>query len=204
MRLFTSFAIAATFTMTFAIADEPGNGDAPVVMPVEMFFKEMQLLARRVPVGKTKLEQEDSLATLREQIHAKFDDVVLEYRVRIKGVTWKDGLATIQTSSPIHKHKPSARFPFHISPTQPLAIPMSREDATELQTRKPLTFRGKLSFQDGKWGIVGRPPKSQSVFYVKSEDYKQIVSIGTFVTEDYAILIGDEEIFSLHLEAEAK
>ncbi|TWU23211.1 hypothetical protein Pla52o_27470 [Novipirellula galeiformis] len=99
--------------MTFAIADEPGNGDAPVVMPVEMFFKEMQ-------------------------------------------------------------------------------------------TRKPLTFRGKLSFQDGKWGIVGRPPKSQSVFYVKSEDYKQIVSIGTFVTEDYAILIGDEEIFSLHLEAEAK
>ncbi|KAA1258020.1 hypothetical protein LF1_05110 [Rubripirellula obstinata] len=187
-----------------ARADEPSASADPVVMPVELFFKEMQLLARRVPVGNTKLEQEDSLKKLREEIHAKFDGVILQYDARFESVDWRNDLATIKTRSPIRKYKPSSRLPFNITTTQPLAIPASREEAGALQTRKPLVFRGTLCFQDGKWGAVGRPPKSQSIFWIRSENYKQVVSIGTFITEDYSVSLGDDEIFSMHPDQDAE
>ncbi|KLU02304.1 hypothetical protein RISK_005370 [Rhodopirellula islandica] len=187
-----------------ARADEPSASADPVVMPVELFFKEMQLFARRVPVGNKKLEQEDSLKKLREEIHVKFDGVILQYDARIESVDWRNELATIKTHSPIRKYKPSARLPFNITTTQPIVIPMSRGEAGALQTRKPLVFCGTLSFQDGKWGAVGRPPASQSIFWIRSENYKQVISIGTFITKDYSVSLGDEEIFAIHPEQEAE
>ncbi len=187
-----------------ARADEASTSAEPVLMTVELFFKEMQLLARRVPVGNTKLDQEDSLKKLREEIHAKFDGIILKYDARIESVEWKDDVARIKTSSPIRKYKPSARLPFKFTTTQPIAIPMSRDIAGALQTRKPLVFRGTLSFLDGKWGAVGRPPASQSIFGLRSENYKQVSSIGAFITEDYSVAIGDEEIFAVHPTQEAE
>ncbi|WP_442511666.1 hypothetical protein SH528x_003375 [Novipirellula sp. SH528] len=204
--------VSAIFWVTFGLlfgcnatrAEEPSASDEPVVMPVEIFFKEMQLLARRVPVGTTKLEQEDSLKKLREEIHAKFDGVILQYDARIESVDWRNDLATIKTQSPIRKYKPSAKLPFNITTTQPIAIPMSREEAGALQTRKPLVFRGTLSFQDGKWGAVGRPPASQSIFWIRSENYKKVISIGTFITEDYSVSLGNDEVFAIHPQQEAE
>lgn len=179
-----------------ARADEPSASAEPVVMPVELFFKEMQLLARRVPVGNTKLEQEDSLEKLREEIHTKFDGVILEFDTRIESVDWRNDLATIRTQSPIRKYNPSARLPFNLTNQfQPLAIPLSREATSSLNTRKPLKMRAKLKFIDGG-GVVAKPPTSQSVFVVRSENYKQVISVGTFITEDYSIFLGDEEVFA--------
>ncbi len=186
-------------------ADEPLLSVEPVVMPVELFFKEMQLLARRVPVGNTKLEQEDSLSKLREEIHAKFDGVILEYDARVESVDWRNDMATIRTLSPIRKYKPSARLPFNLTNQfQPLSLPLSRDDTSSLNTRKPLKLRGTLKFIDGGWGLVAKPPISQSVFVVRSENYKQVISIGTFITEDYSITLGEDEIFAMRSEQETK
>ncbi len=180
------------------IADEPSSSNKQIVMPVELFFKEMQLLARRVPVGNTKLEKEDSLKKLQEEIHAKFDGTILEFDARIKSVDWRNDMATIATHSPMSKYKPSARLPFLITPRQPIVIPMSREEVGALQTRKPLVFRGTLSFKKGVYGAVGRPPVSQSLLLVRSESYKHVFSIGTFITEDYSVSLGNDELFALH------
>ncbi len=196
--------VAVLLATQAASAGETPTAAEPITMPVELFFKEMQLLARRVPVGNTKLDQEDSLAKLREEIHVKFDGVILEYKVRIASIDWRNDVVSIKTQSPIRKYKPSARMPFNISTTQPLAIPMSRDEAGSLQTRKLLVFRGTLTFLDGKWGAVGRPPKSQAVFWIRSEYYKTVQSIGTFITEDYSIAIGDDEVFALRVEEEAE
>lgn len=205
LKLVIVWAIAAVLLAAqSASSDEPQTAAEPVTMSVELFFKEMQLLARRVPVGNTKLEQEDSLAKLRKEIHAKFDGVILEYKVRISSIDWRNEIATIKTQSPIRKYKPSRRMPFNITTTQQLAIPMSRDEAGDLQTRKPLLFRGTLSFLDKKFGAVGRPPKTQSIFWIRNDNYKSVTSIGTFITEDYAVAIGDDEIFALHVEPEAK
>ncbi len=187
-----------------ATAVQPSASVEPVAMTVELFFKEMQLLARRVPVGQSKLEHEDSLKQLRTEIHGKFDGVILQYDARIESVEWRKDLATIKTQSPIRKYKPSASMPFNITPTQPIAIPMTREEAGALQTRKRLVFRGTLSFQDGKHGAVAQPPTSQSLFWIRNENYKQVVSIGTFITEDYSVFLGDEEIFSMRPQQEAE
>ena len=161
----------------------------------------LQSLQRLWP--KRLNRSDDSLTKLREKIHAKFDGVTLQYDARIESVDWLNDLATIKTRSPIRKYKPSARLPFNITTTQPIVIPMSREEAGGLQTRKPLVFRGTLSFQDGKYGAVGRPPTSQSIFWIRSEHYKQVISIGTFITEDYSVSLGDDEIFAIHPEQEA-
>jgi hypothetical protein len=205
--------VSGIFTVIFGLllggnitrADEPSASADPVVMPVEMFFKEMQLLARRVPVGSTKLEQEDSLKKLREEIHAKFDGVILQYDTRIESVDWQNDLAIIKTQSPIRKYTPSARLPFNLTNQyQPIGIPLSREESKSLNARKPLILRGALKFIDGGLGLVAKPPVSQSVFVVRSENYKQVISIGTFITEDYSISLGDDEIFAMHPEQEAE
>ncbi len=79
LRVNLAWIIAAAMLATQAAsANETSTADAPVTMPIELFFKELQLLARRVSLGKTKLNQEDSLAKMREEIHARFDDVILE------------------------------------------------------------------------------------------------------------------------------
>ena len=176
----------------------------PKVMPVEKFFKEMQLLARRVPVGKTKFEKEDSLAELRKAIHETFDDVIVEYDVRITSVDWKNGMASIKTQPAIDKYKPSRRLPFKITALPLLVIPMSRAEAVALPTRKPLVFQGLLSLREGGLRWNSRPPKSQSIFWVRHEDYKHVLSIGTFFTEDYSVRIGKDLIFSVHRDPEGE
>lgn len=197
----TAFACAiASFMWPLALADEAVESTDTKVISVELFVKEMQLLARRNQPGKTKLEQEDTLSKLLHTIHDEFDGVEIEYDVMIVSVDWRSGMATIRTASPVPRYKPSRQLPFNITTTQPLSISMTREEAAAINSRKPLKFRGKLKFLDGKWGVVGRPPESQSLFWIRSEDYKQVISIGTFIAEDYAVWVGDDELFAVHPE----
>ena len=187
-----------------ASADEKSLSAEPETMPVERFFKEMQLLARRVPVGNTKLEKEDSLAKLREEIHAEFDGVILEYKVRITSVDWRNGFATIKTESPIRKYKPSARMPFTFTMMQPLKVALSREEAANLNRRKPLRFLGTLKFLGGKSVIHGQQPKLFSAFWIRHELYKPFNTVGAFVSESYSVFIGDDEVFAVVAEPEAE
>lgn len=122
-------------------------------MPTKPFLKKIQLPARRVSVGNTKLEQEDSPAKPREEIHAKRVGIVLGYKVQSDFVDWRNEVATITTPSPIRKYKPLGRMPFNIMTKQPRAIAMSREEAAALQT---IIVRGSLTFLDGKLGTLGR------------------------------------------------
>lgn len=190
-------AKSLSFTNVATGEDEMPAVEARVI-PVERFFKEMQLLARRVPVGNTKLDQEDSLKTLRLKIHEEFDGAILEYAARVDAIDWSNEMATFKTLSPISAYKPSAALPFKITKTQSLSIPLSRSATAGVNTRKPLKFRGKLLFVDGKYGSIGRPPATQSVFSIQNSQYKGIVSIGTFITDNYSISIGEDELFAQH------
>ncbi|WP_146535207.1 hypothetical protein [Rubripirellula reticaptiva] len=192
-----TFAFAFAFFVESSVAaNDVDETKKREVVTVEVFVKEMQLLARRNPPGKSELERQDTLSNLRQAIHDAFDEVDLEFEVKIIGVDWKTGMGTFRTSSRVPSYKPSRKMPFKITSTQPLSIPMTREQAAQINTRKPLKVRGTLRFLDKQWGSVGRPPKSQLMFTIRSEDYKQVQSIGTFITEDYVVSVGDDELYA--------
>jgi hypothetical protein len=164
-------------------------------MSVAKLLKDLQLLARRNPPGKTKLEMQDTLAVLRERIHDQFDGQVLEFSTRIINLDWSPEAATIQIQSPVPKHRPSKAMPFVLTAVPTHVIPMSRETAMAISSRKPMRFRGRLKFIDHDFSSVRLP--TRSLFSVRSADYKLVATVGVFVTEDYSVSIGDDEILRI-------
>lgn len=173
-------------------------------IPAQMFFKEIQLLARRHTVGKTELEREDSLKKLREAIATQVDGQWLEFEVGISKVDWSNDVATLSTQAPLRPYKASRSLPFNIVKSQPFKVPMSREEATALNTKKPLVFRGKMKFLAGAWGVVARPPTSQNLFWIRHTDYPTVVSIGTIITEEYSLMLDGQTIIDVQPEAAAQ
>lgn len=202
--IFFTVVSGLLMTANVAAADEPAVSIEQRVMPVERFVKEMQLLSRRVPVGATKLEKSVSLEKLQQEIHDQFDGTLLEYEARIESVDWNHGMATIKARSPIRSHKGSRPLPFTFTMFQPLKIPMTQEEAAKLPTRKPLLFRGTLNFLKGKTVVHGQQPKLYSVFWIRHSEYKPLNTVGAFVTEDYSVSLGDDEIFSVHPDQDAE
>ncbi len=181
----------------FSVANgEEGSREAASnAMSPQVFLKQLQLLGRRHPPGGTKFEQDDRRAALRAKIKEQFAGQLLEYKVRIVDVDWRDGRATIRTATPTPRHRASRQNPFTISFLYSLSIPMSREQAAAIDIRKPLLFRGRMIYEDQKYGAIARPPISQMLFTVRSQYYSSITPICSFMTDDYAVYVGDEELF---------
>lgn len=179
-------------------AEEPSELAEPKAIPVELFVKQMQLLARRNPVGTTKVQKGQSLEELRREVAAQFDGQLIEYEVRLTSVDWYDGMATLKTQNPIPNFKPNRRLPFSFTMSQPLKIPMTREKAASLSMRTRLRFVGTLKLVSGVTVVHNQQPKLYSAFWVRHSEYRPFDTVGAFVSTDYSVFLGDEEVFALH------
>ncbi len=205
MRAITWLAVAILFHSMFGCLGSHGRDESKSasesVLTLQMFFKEMQLLSRRHQVGKTDLDKEDSLELLRWSLKDEFDGKTLEFEIGISRVTWNKDMARIVLNLPMHSVKTSAAMPFDISNLRHFDVPMTREEATGLNTKKPLVFRGKMKFVPNAYAVFNSPPESHVLFRIRHRGYVGIISVGAIVTEDYSIFIDDKVIIAVESNA---
>ncbi len=188
--------IAITLSSGICFGQTPTPPVEPKPQPIEQVIRQLKLLSRRVPLGRTKLQQQDGLEELRRQIVNELDGIPVEYDLRIKSIDWRGGTAILKTTAPVPPGRPAGHHGYQLqaSPSQPLSIPLEREQAMALNPRSPLTITGKLRFVEGRWGNVAHPPKSQCVCLMKHPLHIHGF-YGAFLVEEYIIEIGGKFLY---------
>lgn len=114
----------------------------------------------------------------------KMDGSIIEFKVQIKEVKWKDGFAYVNTLNELP-------LPKSASPAMPLSITkseyqfeMQQSEATKIKPGAWLSFKGKLKFFKGKWGNVGISEHAQQMYTLRHK-FLGVGFLGTFVTNEY-------------------
>ncbi|KAA5535693.1 hypothetical protein FYK55_28320 [Roseiconus nitratireducens] len=195
LRILLAACLHAILSPAAVLANDDVEPTSERSVSAEQFVKQMQLLARGNPPGRTSFDKEGSLASLKKTIHDEFDGTIIEFEVWISSVKWNSGTATIFTSSPIPRYKVTKRSPFTIRATMLFKVPMSRSEAAAIDTRKPIAFRGELAYKEPI--DVARSPQSTPLFSLRSDHYRYVLSLGSFISASYTLTIDDEAVLEV-------
>jgi hypothetical protein len=107
----------------------------------------------------------------------------------VREVRWKDGVAEVYTESFLRKPASGAgRRALKVSRTRPFELTMDEASAAAIRPGARIVFDGRLDFQTGRWGAVGRAMKQQQLYTLNHIELGGL-PLGTYTSPNAKILI---------------
>ncbi len=160
---------------------------------IKKWMLSVQKIGAKYGKGSTQLETERRIEAMIAEFTKEIDGSVIEFKVQIQEVKWKDGVATVTTQNELPLPKsPTAAMPFSFLRSA-LEFDMVQDAAAKLKPGDWLTFKGKLKFHPGRWGSVGVATKSQQMYTLRHK-FLGVGYLGTFTTTEYACQIDREDV----------
>lgn len=161
------------------------KGAKPTAITAKSLHSAMQKAAVKYRHDQNELVNDQRLAAMRQEFVRDFGNPTITYRVKIRRIAWKDGVATLQTNSPMPDVKASNQNPLRFQGPSELELKMEAKEAAGLQPDDWVTFTGTLTLQPGKWGAVGKSTHSQQQFTISHHKLLPGHFIGTYTSVDY-------------------
>ena len=159
-------------------------------MPVRKFLIELQKLGARYGRGQNSAATSAATTELISRIDTEFSGRQLTFTVPVTNVKWEDDVATIRVTYGGARSR--RKLPLKITPHADFQVRMGQQEAQAIRPKTPLKFTGKIQFQRGRWGAVGKATGTQKLHTLRHNDLPG-ASLGTFTSQSYTIAIGRQE-----------
>lgn len=164
------------------VVEDDGKQEKPI--SIKKWLLDAQEICGKYGKGPTKAESDARNETMRDEFAEKMDGRVIEFKVQITEVKWKDGVAFVRTGNELPLPKsPIPSMPLTLSRPE-LEFNMTQAEATKIKPGDWLTFKGKLKFIRGEWGSIGGTHKAQQMYTVQHK-FLGVLYLGTFITTEY-------------------
>lgn len=141
--------------------------------------------------GGTDAQKQLQRQQLLEELLA-MEPAVVQFTAQVKDVRWKDGIATITTTSFLPPTPRGAQAPLLMTLALPLEVRMDAETAASIRAGTRLQFKGTMKFNRSNFTIIGPNLGEQQMYTVKSR-LLGLSHIGTYTSPDCVVIIGGKE-----------
>jgi len=191
-----------TTCIAFSVITAAQESNPPAITPLApvRIHNLVNSLSRKHDHYRNDAQKAIFLNAFREDIATNLDNQQVKFRVELTKVTWKDGFATLSTTSELPERTSAVIRGAYLTRRTAFKIPLSELQAAGLKPGMPVALEGRIRFTNYRANILSKAPAP--IEYSIHSARWTTSGVSSFILSEYSLTIGDH-LFRYELPADS-